>query len=305
MRRPVPPSTSPARKQAMAPSFPVGRTSASVDPGVLQLLAETLDGVAQSIRASPVAFAVVGLVFQLGTEALDAVANGSSGSLGVLAFLGSLAWYGLGTAVLMHLVSDVYHGRPADIAGALRSTARRVIPIVSATVVVMTGFLLGLVLLVVPGVFILVRWFAVYPVLLFENASLGRSFARSSEISRGYFAVILLLSTIVIAGSSAVHPLIDFLEPLGQLGALATLLRLGMGALLMVISASAFTLLYFRIRTDREAYDLELLTAQLTPPPHVPASAASRERCTVTGRARYFHGPEDHLGPPRRVNRGR
>ena len=98
----------------------------------------------------------------------------------------------LATAAAYRLVADAYLGRPVDPAASLRFGLRRVGSVIWVSVLAGLGIFVGLLLLVVPGVYLAVAWSVAIPVLLGENLrgrggapALARPRARALVALRG------------------------------------------------------------------------------------------------------------------------
>lgn len=146
-------------------------------------------------------------------------------------------------------VEDVRDGRP-DL--SLGETFDRVRPqlaaIVVAGVLAAIGIVLGLLLLVVPGLVLLTWWVLIIPVIALERTSAGAAFGRSRELVRGYgwsvFGVIVLTVLILIgfgiALSIALTPFADWLRSFVS--------SVVAGTLTAPFIALVWTLLYLRLR---------------------------------------------------------
>jgi hypothetical protein len=168
----------------------------------------------------------------------------------VISFIG-VFWV---TGALVQAVDDIRDGR-ADL--SLGETFRRVQPrlvsIAVAGVLAGLGIVLGLILLIVPGLVLLTWWVLIAPVIVLENRSAGESFTRSRELVRGYgwsvFGVIVLTVLLLIAFkivlSLVLIPLADWLEGLVQ--------NVVSGTLVAPFMALTWTLLFFRLRQAKEA----------------------------------------------------
>ena len=109
--------------------------------------------------------------------------NGSSGSLLVLLLLVqvvSLLASFLATAAAYRLVADAYLGRAVDPAASMRFGLRRVGSVIWVSLLAGLGIFVGLLLLIVPGVYLAVAWSVAIPVLLGENLR-GRAALRRSR----------------------------------------------------------------------------------------------------------------------------
>jgi uncharacterized membrane protein len=109
------------------------------------------------------------------------------------------------------------------------------------------GIVLGLVLLIVPGLILMTWWALVIPVVVLEGSPAGAAFTRSRELVRGYgwnvFGVIVL-AILVLLGFEIVLSIV--LSPLdGWLQSLVS--NIVSGTLTTPFIALVLTLLYFRL----------------------------------------------------------
>jgi hypothetical protein len=183
-----------------------------------------------------------------------------------LLLVATLTWFGaiLGAAIsligffwvqgaLVKAVEDVQDGR-ADL--SLTETFDRVRPqlgsIIVAGILAGIAIFIGLILLIVPGLVLLTWWILIIPVIVLENTSAGAAFGRSRELVRGYgwnvFGVIVLTILLFIAFSIVLGlvllPVADWLR--------SFLSNIITGTLTTPFAATAWTLLYFRLRRAKE-----------------------------------------------------
>ena len=183
-----------------------------------------------------------------------------------LLLVSTLTWFGaiLGSIVslvgvfwlqgaLVRAVEDVRDGR-ADL--SLGDTFERVRPQLGAIIVggllAAIGILIGLVLLIVPGLVLLTWWVLVIPVIVLEEARAGEAFSRSRELVRGHgwsvFGVIVLTLLIVIGVSIVLSllllPVSDWLQNFVS--------NVVSGTLVAPFIAVTWTLLYYRLRAAKE-----------------------------------------------------
>jgi Membrane domain of glycerophosphoryl diester phosphodiesterase len=178
----------------------------------------------------------------------------------------TLTWFGalLGTIValvgvfwlqgaLVRAVEDIRDGR-ADL--SLGETFERVRPQLASIIVggllAAIGILIGLVLLIVPGLVLLTWWVLIIPVIVLEEARAGEAFSRSRELVRGHgwsvFGVIVLTLLIVIGLgivlSLLLLPVSDWLQSFVS--------NVVSGTLVAPFIALTWTLLYYRLRAAKE-----------------------------------------------------
>jgi hypothetical protein len=176
-------------------------------------------------------------------------------------------------AALVKAVEDVRDGR-ADL--SLQETFEAAKPrlgsVIVAGLLAGLGIIVGLVLLIVPGLFLMTIWAVIVPVIVLEGKSAGESFSRSRELVRGYgwgvFGVIvltiLLLIGFEIVLSLILSPLADWLRSFVS--------NIISGTLTAPFIAVVLTLLYFRLKGAKEGPAAPEDVA-MTPPPEPTAPA--------------------------------
>jgi hypothetical protein len=203
--------------------------------------------------------ALIGLVLVLLLTWLGAV-------ISAIISLVALFWV---QGALVKAVEDVRDGR-ADL--SLGETFVRVRPqlgsIIVAGILAGLGIALGLILFIVPGLYLLTIWVLIIPVIVLEGRRAGESFGRSRELVRGYgwgvFGVIVLTILILIAFSIVLSliliPAASWLRNFLQ--------QVISGTLTTPFIAVTWTLLYYRLREAKEA-----LAPAAVPPPEAPPAA--------------------------------
>jgi hypothetical protein len=155
---------------------------------------------------------------------------------------------------LVELVRDVRDGRADRSVGeTYRAVQPRLSALIVAGILAGLGIGLGLLLLIVPGLFLLTIWSMLVPVIVLEGRSAGESFGRSREIVRGrgwsVFGLIVVTFLIVGIASGLIRlvfaPLPDFLD--AWLGALVA------HSLTIPFAAAALTTAYFRLTATEPA----------------------------------------------------
>ncbi len=104
---------------------------------------------------------------------------------------------------LVEAVRDVRDGRAEVGIGELYTRTRPRLPtLIAAGVLAGIGIVLGLILLIVPGLYLLTRWALIAPVIVLERRSAGEAFSRSAEIVRGNGWSVFGLIVMTIIGAA-------------------------------------------------------------------------------------------------------
>jgi hypothetical protein len=193
--------------------------------------------------------------------------------LGALISLIAFFWL---QGALVKAVDDVRDGR-ADLSfGDTFAAAREHLGAIAvAAILAALGIIVGLILLIVPGLVLMTWWAVIIPVVVLENRSAGESFSRSRELVRGYawsvfgviVLVILLLIGFEIVLSIILSPAADWLQ-----GFLSQVIS---GTLTAPFTTSVLTLLYFRLRAAKEQAAAPPPASEPPPPAEQPPPAAS------------------------------
>jgi ABC-type multidrug transport system fused ATPase/permease subunit len=133
---------------------------------------------------------------------------GDVGILGALivAAIGTIATYWF-QGMVVEAARDILDGRRDHTVGSLvRSAAPVVVPLVVAGILAGLAIGIGLVLLIVPGLYLLTIWAVLAPVIVIERRDVFAAFGRSRELVRGNgwqvfgVIVVLFLLQLVVTG---------------------------------------------------------------------------------------------------------
>jgi hypothetical protein len=191
------------------------------------------------------------------------------GTAGLLSFLGAT----IATGACFKAIADGYLGEKAEWRPALGFAARRLHSILWVTFLGGLLAVLGLFLLIIPGVYLYVAFAVAIPVLLTEGLRGRKALGRSRRLVKGRwwgtFGVVVLGAILVgivegaLVGLAAVVTTLDTADP--TLGSF--IVNTGATVLASLIAtpfAAAFVVvLYFDLRVRKEAFDLQLLAQQI------------------------------------------
>ena len=166
-----------------------------------------------------------------------------------------------------YTASAAYLGKPVELGDAVHAVFVHPLRLMFTMVYVALLTALGLLLFIVPGLFVFKRYFAVLMVLLFEDRGIRESLKRSHELSNGNGRQIFgLIGAVLVFVAIASAFLVGAAAPLlhGLPLEVAGLVIYTLGTPFATIAA---TVLYYDIRIRREGYDIELMTRDLDAAP--------------------------------------
>ena len=150
--------------------------------------------------------------------------------------------------MVVELVSDVRDGRRESTVGSLISSVTPVLlPLLAVSILFAIGVGIGLLLLIVPGLFLLTIWSVVAPVTVLERPGIFAAFRRSHELVRGngwnVFGVIVIVYVATLAISLIAAAIA---APLGHVG--RDLVQWAANILLAPVVALSASVLFFALR---------------------------------------------------------
>jgi hypothetical protein len=157
-------------------------------------------------------------------------------------------WY---QGMVVEAARDILDGRRDHTIGSLfRSATPFIVPLLGAGILAGIGVAIGLVLLILPGLYLLTIWAVIVPVIVIQRAGVFESFGRSRELVRGsgwqVFGVILVLFLLqfvlgglanAIAGGATDDSFLVY-----------ALVDLAVRVLVVPLSALAATVIYVELR---------------------------------------------------------
>jgi hypothetical protein len=177
-----------------------------------------------------------------------------AGDIGVL---GALIVAGIGTVatywfqgMVVEAARDILDGRRDHTVGSLvRSVAPVVFPLVVAGILAGIAIAIGLVLLIVPGLFLLTIWAVLAPVIVIERRDVMDAFGRSRELVRGngwqVFGVIVVLFLLQLVVTGAIQAIANSVSDTVVGYSLADLV---VRLLVAPLSALAAAVLFFELK---------------------------------------------------------
>lgn len=169
-----------------------------------------------------------------------------------------LVWQSLGWAAMLVVLSQLYLSRDPDLGDAIRRVHRDAwrITVVSVGCSLLT--MVGLLVLILPGLYFMMRFFAIPQTLLFERTTMQESLIRSLWLSRHdqlrlfvASALTLALGLAVWGGlGAAVRPLVPADWQADLIAGVAQLF-------IEPILAAVWLLFYYDVRIRVEGFDVQ------------------------------------------------
>jgi len=177
--------------------------------------------------------------------------------------------YPLVNGATLNAIAMEYLGVPASVFESINAALPRVVPIL------WTSFLgallagLGCILLIIPGIYLLFRfWFAV-PCVMLENRSGWAALKRSGQLMESNYGTLIGLIIMIIIAFTIGHGAADKIEqPILQLMAEAAA-----DSVVGLFSAAATMVFYFSSRFRLEQFDLAALAKEMKYEPVISSAA--------------------------------
>ena len=165
-------------------------------------------------------------------------------------------------AAMVHNISASYLGEAISAGQSYSRALSRLLPLLGSQIMAGVIILIGLLLLIVPGIIFSLWYFVLVPVVVLESVSGSTALGRSRELMRGNlgkgfvlgFTVNILVIIITwgfqFLGRMIPWPHFVFMQ----------VYNIAVQALLLPIMTAPFILLYYDLRIRKEAFDLQKLS---------------------------------------------
>ena len=197
---------------------------------------------------------LLAFVIYLGAAVVAALL-GLAGNVGAfLSWIASMFAAFLLQASLVKAVQDEREGRrEMTIADTVNAAMPFLVPVAIVSIVAGIAIAIGLILLLVPGLWLMTIWAVIIPVIIIERSGAFESFGRSQDLVRGrgwhvFFTLVLVYIIQLIAG--LLLDVIFSALPASLRDGLSTVIA---GTLVAPFLAIVVTLIYYRLVGDGAA----------------------------------------------------
>jgi hypothetical protein len=161
------------------------------------------------------------------------------------------------SAAITYALGELYLGRSVTIGAAFRASLPRLLPLVGTMFLATLAIMMGLLLFVVPGLYLMLAFSLLTQVIVLENVAGMTALSRSRELLRGNLlrAVGIILVFSIASGVLGMSLGLAF----GAVPALESVGSALAQALAFAYYSAVLVVFYFEIRARKEAFDLEHL----------------------------------------------
>jgi hypothetical protein len=227
---------------------------------------EIVDAAIEVYRRNPVHFMLLTALVHAPWLILQIVLLGNAPptadiSTSLLISLGTFVSYFLMDAVVVQMASDLYLGHPTDAFVAIKRVGWKLATAFVASVLVAILITVGIILLLLPAVYLSAIFFAIIPVIVLERKSLAVAFDRSNDLSKGLkwhilatLGLVFIIRMVVSVGALII---VGIVPGIIMQRVLSTLLSIVVYPIVGITDA----LLYYDARIRREGFDIEMMAA--------------------------------------------
>jgi hypothetical protein len=197
------------------------------------------------------------MVLLLRRSTADASASIQSVGLMLLGFCLAVVVGMFCQAIVLNGAFQGMRGRPVSLVESLQTVLRHFFPILGLIAFVSFCAVLGLMLLIIPGLIVLTVWFVAMPACVVEKLGPFQSLARSARLTGGYRWKVFGLMLPISVADYVVSPVLDLIPaaPLADIGSLIW------SAIYYAFYAIAVVVAYHDLRVAKEGVDIEQIAA--------------------------------------------
>ena len=164
------------------------------------------------------------------------------------------------TAIILHGAFQDMRNRPINLLESLKVAFRRFLPLIVLALLETVLLMLGLILLVVPGIMLYVMWLVAVAACVVERTGPWRSLRRSQELTKGHrwkiFGIFLLMMLLSLVG-----PLLQFVLTATAGPTAAAIGNAIWAAIGSAFSAVVIAVTYHDLRVAKEGIDIEQIAS--------------------------------------------
>ena len=156
-------------------------------------------------------------------------------------------------------IAHRFLGNEVSAGACIRTALRKWLRLFGAAFVYGLAVGFGMMLCIIPGVFVMLVWYVLFPVLIFEDAPMGRAFGRSNALMNGHKAKAFVLA--LVLGIMSIGVALVILQVPNPY--LSAALNSVAQSFFVGLNSVAATVVYFSARCRTEQFDLALLATMV------------------------------------------
>ena len=210
---------------------------------------------------------ILGIVRMSSARAVGAVGVGGIGQALLAGLVGLVTGLILQGALIHGTVSDMNGKRPT-VPQSLSVGLNNFLPLFAVGLLAGLAIVIGVILLIVPGIMIAVAWCVAAPALVAERRDVMDTFGRSAELTRGnrwrifgLFVIYGIAAAIFEAVISAIAGVAFFASPGASLAVMSVVIQPLLSIITSMVGATAAAVLYVELRRVREGVGPEAIAA--------------------------------------------
>ncbi len=168
----------------------------------------------------------------------------------------------LSSALMLEYVSKRYLGKSQTLSDYLNSVLPIIFPIMGLSLLIAMIVGIGMVALIVPGVFCALALSIAVEILIVERKGVMHAIARSFHLTKGEKGEIFMFTLLIMVLTFAFQQLLTMIFKALNVAQLEQLVLMISQILLAPLGASIFILVYFNIRIKKEGFHLEHMVEQ-------------------------------------------
>ena len=167
----------------------------------------------------------------------------------------------LSQAILVYASFQDMSGKAVSLNDSFNVALTRFLPIIGLTILEGLGFWIGFMLLIIPGVMLMIRWFVAVPVCIVERLGPFECMKRSAQLTKGHRWKVFGIMILLYVGAGIVNQIITYtLTAVGgtMLGLFGTLIwNTVWGAFFAIF----VVVTYFELRVAKEGVNIEQIVS--------------------------------------------
>lgn len=177
----------------------------------------------------------------------------------LLNFIDSLVVTPIATGAVVYTVFQRMRGRNPDVGESLRVGLSQLFPVLGVAILQGLAIAVGFVLCIIPGILFAVMYSVAVPVAIEERPGVGASMSRSSDLTDGHRRDVFFVLAVLILLSIGLELIV------GASSALGSTVQSGLTLVFVVLAtgltATAYTVMYYRLRSVKESLDVDQIAS--------------------------------------------